>query len=186
VRQTGLFGRTIGVSINALKEIPAIRLLERLDQVAYLIAGFVLVAWALAATGYAVYAFATKLSAGFLEASITLINDILLALIVLELLRTVMGFIRSVGQPNVAESLIPFLVIGGISATRRILAIGATIGVEEAKGTLESVRFGQAMVELGVSGGLILAIGITLVILRAYLRSHSAGGGEHSEIAERA
>ena len=77
-----------------------------------------------------------------------------------------------------AESLIPFLVIGGISATRRILAIGAAIGVEEAKGTLEPSRFGQAMVELGVSGGLIVAIGATLVILRAYIIQAARAGGE--------
>ena len=150
------------------EHLPA-RLLERLDQLAYLIAGFVLVAVALAITGYALVAFVNKLHEGFLEASITLINDVLLALIVLELLRTVIGFIRGHGQPNVAESLIPFLVIGGISASRRILAVGASIGVEEAKGTLEPVRFSQAMIELGVSGGLILAIGVALVILRPYL-----------------
>ena len=150
------------------KHIPA-RLLERLDQLTYLFAGFVLVAVAIAITGYAMVAFVNKLHEGFLEASITLINDVLLALIVLELLRTVIGFIRGHGQPNVAESLIPFLVIGGISASRRILAVGASIGVAEAKGTLEPVRFSQAMIELAVSGGLILAIGIALVILRPYL-----------------
>jgi uncharacterized membrane protein (DUF373 family) len=143
--------------------------LERLDQFAYLIAGFVLVATALAIIGYALVAFVNKVQSGFLEASIVLINDVLLTLIVLELLRTVIGFIRGHGQPNVAESLIPFLVIGGISATRRILAVGATLGVEEIKGTLERVRFSQAMVELGVSGGLIVAVGVTLVILRPYL-----------------
>lgn len=159
-----------------------LRILEELDRLAYLIAGFVLVAAALAITGYALVAFVHKLNAGFLEASITLINDVLLALIILELLRTVIGFIRTRGQPNVAESLIPFLVIGGISATRRILAIGAAIGVEEAKGTLESVRFQQAMVELGVSGGLIIAIGATLVILRAYIvqAAARASGETHS------
>jgi uncharacterized membrane protein (DUF373 family) len=143
--------------------------LERLDQFAYLIAGFVLVATALAILVYALVAFVSKVQLGFLEASIVLINDVLLTLIVLELLRTVIGFIRGHGQPNVAESLIPFLVIGGISATRRILAVGATLGVEEIKGTLEGVRFSQAMVELGVSGGLIVAVGVTLVILRPYL-----------------
>jgi uncharacterized membrane protein (DUF373 family) len=156
---------------NALrdpKQIPA-RLLERFDQLAYLIAGYVLVAAALAIIAYSLVAFVNKLKEGFLEASITLINDVLLALIVLELLRTVIGFIRGQGQPNVAESLIPFLVIAGISASRRILAVGASIGVEEAKGTLEPVRFSQAMIELGISGGLILVIGIALVILRPYL-----------------
>jgi hypothetical protein len=137
------------------KHLPA-RLLERFDQLAYLIAGYVLVAAALAIIGYSLVAFVNKLK-------------VLLALIVLELLRTVIGFIRGHGQPNVAESLIPFLVIGGISASRRILAVGASIGVEEAKGMLEPQRFSQAMIELGVSGGLILVIGIALVILRPYL-----------------
>ena len=150
------------------EQIPA-RLLERLDHLTYLAAGFVLVAAALAITGYALVAFVNKLREGFLEASITLINDVLLALIVLELLRTVIGFIRSRGLPSVGEALIPFLVIGGLSTARRILAVGASIGVEEAKGTLSEIRFNHAMIELGVSGGLILAVGITLVILRPYL-----------------
>jgi hypothetical protein len=38
----------------------------------------------------------------------------------------------------------------------------------------EPQRFSQPMTELGVSGGLIVAIGITLVILRPYLRPTSA------------
>ena len=151
------------------EQIPA-RLLERLDHLTYLFAGFVLVAAALAITGYALVAFVNKLREGFLEASITLINDVLLALIVLELLRTVIGFIRSRGLPSVSEALIPFLVIGGLSTARRILAVGASLGVEEAKGTLSEIRFNNAMIELGVSGGLILAIGITLLILRPYLQ----------------
>jgi len=147
----------------------ALRTLERLDRLTYLVAGFVLVASALTITGYALVAFVSKLGEGFLEASITLINDVLLALIVLELLRTVLGFIRARGLPSVSEALIPFLVIGGISTARRILAVGASIGVEEAKGTLTTTRFSQAMIELGVSGGLIISIGLTLVILRSYL-----------------
>lgn len=147
----------------------ALRILERLDRLTYLFAGFVLVASAITITGYALFAFASKLNEGFLEASITLINDVLLALIVLELLRTVLGFIRAKGLPSVSDALIPFLVIGGISTARRILAVGASIGVEEAKGTLSDKRFDHAMIELGVSGGLIISIGITLVILRSYL-----------------
>ena len=147
----------------------ALRVLERLDRLTYLFAGFVLVASAITITGYALVAFASKLKEGFLEASITLINDVLLALIVLELLRTVLGFIRAKGLPSVSDALIPFLVIGGISTARRILAVGASIGVEEAKGTLSTTRFNHAMIELGVSGGLIVAIGLTLVILRSYL-----------------
>ena len=152
----------------------ALRTLERLDRLTYLFAGFVLVASALTITGYAIVAFVSKLKEGFLEASITLINDVLLALIVLELLRTVLGFIRSRGLPSVSEALIPFLVIGGLSTARRILAVGASLGVEEAKGTLSETRFNHAMIELGVSGGLILAIGLALVILRSYMPPKAA------------
>jgi hypothetical protein len=39
---------------------------------------------------------------------------------------------------------------------------------------LEPQRFSQATTELGVSGGLTVAIGIVLVILRPYLRPMSA------------
>ena len=77
----------------------------------YLIAGHVLVVAALAISGYSLVAFVDKLKEGFLDASITLINGVLLALIV-----------------------------------------------------LEPQRFSQAMIELGVSGGLIVAIGVALVI----------------------
>jgi hypothetical protein len=87
---------------------------------------------------------------------------------VLELLRTVLSFARGHVKPNVVASLVPFLVIAAISASRRVLAIGALISIEEGHSGLEPRRFQQAMIELGVSGALVLAIGITLVILRAY------------------
>jgi hypothetical protein len=62
-----------------------------------------------------------------------------------------------------ATSLSPFLYIGIISATRGILSIGAILSVE---GTAVSNQvFTNGMIELSVSGFVILALGITNKLL---------------------
>lgn len=144
------------------------RVLERFEGVVYLVIATMLLSTAVAILGYGVYSLFRDVRAGFFAAAINLINQILLVLIVLELLRTVLSFARGHVKPNVVASLVPFLVIAAISASRRVLAIGALISVEEGHTGLEPRRFEQAMIELGVSGALVLAIGVTLVILRAY------------------
>jgi hypothetical protein len=60
-------------------------------------------------------------------------------------------------------SLRPFLFIGIISATRGILLIGAklTVGTNTDRGA----NFTNDMIELGVSAGVILALGITIKLL---------------------
>jgi hypothetical protein len=62
-----------------------------------------------------------------------------------------------------ATSLRPFLFIGIISATRSILSIGARLSVEGFN--LKEIDFAHAMIELGVSAAVILALGITLKLL---------------------
>lgn len=146
----------------------AFRMVESLEGVLYLIIAAMLLSTAVAILGYGIYALIRDVGGGFLGAAINLINEILLVLIVLELLRTVLSFARGHVKPNVVASLVPFLVIAAISASRRVLAIGALISVEEGHTGLPPQRFQQAMIELAISGGLVLAIGVTLVILRAY------------------
>ena len=88
----------------------------------------------------------------------------------------------AIGSPapddiDVAD-VIPFLVIGAISAARRILAIGAKLSLGEAQqpvragGSLASggswYRFDEAMIELGVDAGLILAIALAVLIIHRY------------------
>jgi len=48
-----------------------------------------------------------------------------------------------------------------VSATRSILSIGARLSIKEVTGS----EFNNAMIELAVSGGVILALGITLKLL---------------------
>lgn len=90
------------------------------------------------------------------SAIIKLVSDLLLVLIIMEVLGTVIHYLKAH-----ATSLRPFLFIGIVSATRGILSIGARLSVEHVGGQ----EFTNAMIELGISAAVILALGITLKLL---------------------
>jgi len=137
-----------------------IPLLESADALLYSLVGLVFLAAAMGMLGYSVLAFPANVQGdgGFPIAIITLINDLLLVMIIMEVLRTVLSYLAEKGG-----SLRPFLFIASISATRRILAIGAQMSV--AGETLTAARFQQSMIDLGVNAGAILAIAIALFLL---------------------
>src|SRR6204780_5752766 len=109
--------------------------------------------------GYSLFAFPANLqSAEFALAIVTLVNDLLLVMIIMEVLRTVISYLEDRGT-----SLQPFLFIAAISATRRILAIGAQMSVGEA--ALSPDRFREAMIDLAANAGAILAIAVALYLL---------------------
>ena len=100
--------------------------LDRADQGIYILVALLFLAAALAMGIYALVTFAVHIRDDFLLQLIAFINDLLLVLIIMEVFGTVRSYLTS-GTTSVK----PFLYIGIISATRRILAIGAqtTIGV---------------------------------------------------------
>ena len=142
-------------------------LLDQGDSIIYAIVGACFFVGAIFALGYSFWNFAdsilplTKLtptkSAG---AIIQLISDLLLVLIIMEVLGTVIHYLKAH-----ATSLRPFLFIGIVSATRGILSIGARLSVEQPKGQ----DFNNAMIELGINAAVILALGITLKLIGRYL-----------------
>jgi uncharacterized membrane protein (DUF373 family) len=73
-------------------------------------------------------------------AIIKFISDLLLVLIIMEVLRTIIHYLK-----EHTTSLQPFLFIGIVSATRSILSIGARLAVEN----LSNPDFIRAMIELG-------------------------------------
>jgi uncharacterized membrane protein (DUF373 family) len=136
--------------------IPA---LEGADAVVYSLVGLVFLVTAFGMLGYSVIAFPTAVNTdGFPLAVIALINDMLLVMIIMEVLRTVISYLAERGG-----SLRPFLLIAAISATRRILAIGASMSI--AGDRLTADKFQQAMIDLSVNAGAILAIAIALYLL---------------------
>ena len=92
------------------------------------------------------------------QAIIQFISDLLLVLIIMEVLGTVTHYLKAR-----ATSLRPFLFIGIISATRGILSIGARLSVEGSG--VSFAEFRNAMIELGVNGAVILALGVTIKLL---------------------
>jgi len=93
------------------------------------------------------------------ESIVQLISDLLLVVIIMEVLGTVIHYLKSH-----VTSLRPFLFIGIISATRGILLIGARLTVESG-GAHNGESFFNDMIELGVNAAVILALGITLRLL---------------------
>lgn len=96
------------------------------------------------------------------KAIIQFVADLLLVLIIMEVLRTVIDYLRQSGR-----SLRPYLFIGIVSATRGILSIGAKLSVGGER--LQASEFTFAMIELGVNAAVILALGVTLKLLGDFL-----------------
>ena len=134
--------------------------LEGADALVYSLVGIVFFLAALGMLGYSVASFPANVAdQGFPLAIIMLINDLLLVMIIMEVLRTVLSYLAERGT-----SLRPFLFIAAISATRRILAIGAEMSVS-GEATLPPDGFQRAMIDLGVNAGAILAIALALYLL---------------------
>jgi len=157
------------------------KLLDRSDSLVYAIVGVCFFLSGLFALGYSFWQFGSTLSniSGVIaeaasahnpttpqevvaSAIIQLISDLLLVLIIMEVLGTVVHYLKSH-----ITSLYPFLFIGIISATRGILSIGARLSIEGS--AVPSQEFIRSMIELGVNAGVILALGITLKLLGKHL-----------------
>jgi uncharacterized membrane protein (DUF373 family) len=128
--------------------------LERADQGLYVLVALLFLVAACAMTVYSIYSFVRHLGSNFPVQLIGFVNDLLLVLIILE----VMGTVRSYLQTG-ATSLRPFLYIGTISATRRILAIGAS---EVVGGEGSETAFRHLMIDLGVNAAVVLALALAL------------------------
>lgn len=158
-------------------------LVGRAEVVVYVVVAILLLLAAAVTCGFAVIGAVQQFWSGKpLEGIFSFVNDLLLVLIIMEVLRTVARFIHDREFDIDVADMVPFLVIGAISAARRILAIGAKLSLSEgqqtehANGALGSsegwYRFNQAMIELGVDAGLILAIALAVLIIRRYTLGH--------------
>lgn len=123
---------------------------------------YVLVALALSFAGlllfgYAIYDFIDRFAIEGLSALIlSLLDGLLLVFIITEIIHT----IRVVIDEKVLVSE-PFLVVGIVAAIRRLVVVSA-----EAKDLFGKPDFGDAMLEIGVLTGTVLALGATIFMLR--------------------
>lgn len=161
------------------------RFIEAMDSLVYTLVGMFFLVAALVSLLYGVIKFGASIytiyqasinpqpgqtvgAGDAATAIITFVSDLLLTLIIMEVLGTVVHYLQTR-----ATSLKPFLFIGIISATRGILAVGARLSVTDIT-QLHSNEFSSSMIELGVNAGVIIALGITLRLIGAFLDDDSS------------
>ncbi len=134
-------------------------LLERIEASIYLAAGYILSLAAAALLGFAVWE-AIGLFSGhnLADAIVRLLDRVLLALMIAEIIYTVARFSRE-GHLE-AE---PFLVVGVIAAVRRMLVITAESAVEM---SLDSTHFLAILAELGLLSLAIVFFALAIFLIR--------------------
>ncbi len=129
------------------------------EDVVYVGLGLLLAASAVVLLVSGIIDFGNGLAAGnFTKDSVGLLDRILLILLVVELLYTVQVSFRE-------HALLPepFLLVGLIAAIRRVLLLTAEFGQAHAQ---TEVSFRHFLIELAILTGLIVAVAVSLVLVR--------------------
>ncbi len=134
------------------------RWVERIEEVFHIVLGLCLLGIAIAALYFSVNR-VFETDPFFPTGMIQAINDVLFIIIILEILRTVVArYTDGVFQ------LQNFLIIGVIAAVRHILTVGASMTLASGKSQTE---FDRAVVELGISAGIVVALVFAIFLSRA-------------------
>ena len=132
--------------------------MDWLDRLGYLTAGFSLLVLGMLIFAHAWYTFITKAGqGGLLPYGLRLLNDLLLVIILLELFRTVIRFL----QTEVLD-LEPYLAVGIIACTRRVLTASAELSHQV---NMTDTQFYQYLMDVGlnVTVIMVLVVGVFLV-----------------------
>lgn len=132
--------------------------LSNLDDLLQCIAGFLLAGLAVVLLYHSALAFQDMFSpATYQDAVLRAVHDILLVMIVLELLWTVLAYLREHTVP-----LEPFLFVGIISSVRKLLLIGAQMSIEHQTPQVVNLQ----LREMAIHGGLVFVLIVGLVLVR--------------------
>ena len=134
------------------------------ENLAYAVAGIVLWAAAIAVLISVGYHLAADLADGVKPTVIEALDGLLLVFILLELLAAIR--VTIIERSLVAE---PFLIAGIIASIKEILVVSI-----EAKDRTGSA-FDDSMVEIGVLGGLVLALAVATFLVRRKEREPEEG-----------
>ncbi len=134
--------------------------MEWLDRLGYATAGFSLLVLGMLVFAHAWYSFAIKSSEiGLLPAGLRLLNDLLLVIILLELFRTVIRFLQTE-----VLSLEPYLAVGIIACTRRVLTAGAELSHQA---NMTETHFYQYLMDVGMNVAVIMVLTLGVFLIRA-------------------
>ena len=140
---------TNGVTIN---------MMETLDGWGYITTGFSFLVISMVLFIHAWYTFAYSVGSKAVPAVLGLIHELLLVIILLELFRTIINFLKTK-----IITLEPFLYICVIASTRRILTTGAQISYMD---ELTDQVFHRYLLDLGANVFVIVALVIAVYYAR--------------------
>jgi uncharacterized membrane protein (DUF373 family) len=133
--------------------------MEWLDRLGYLTAGFSLLVLGMLIFTHAWYVFMMKAGqAGLLPSGLKLLNDLLLVIILLELFRTVIRFL----QTEVLD-LEPYLAVGVIACTRRVLTASAELSHLP---NMTETQFYQYLMDVGLNVAVIMVLVVGVFLVR--------------------
>lgn len=135
-----------------------INLMETLDGWGYITAGFSFLAIGMVVFVHAWYAFAVLVGSKAIPAVLALVHDLLLVIILLELFRTIINFLKTK-----VITLEPFLYICVIASTRRILTTGAQISYMD---EMTDQMFSRYLLDLGANVFVIVALVLAVYLVR--------------------
>ena len=133
-------------------------LLEALDGVGYVTTGMSFLVVSIVLFVRAWYVFTSAVGSDAVLAVLGLVHDLLLVIILLELFRTTINFLKTK-----VITLEPFLYICVIASTRRILTTGAQISYMD---ELTDVVFNRYLMDLGANVLVVVALIIAVYLSR--------------------
>jgi uncharacterized membrane protein (DUF373 family) len=141
--------------------------MEWLDRLGYLTAGFSLLVLGMLIFAHSWFTFVTKAGQiGLLQSGLKLLNDLLLVIILLELFRTVIRFL----QTEILD-LEPYLAVGIIACTRRILTASAELSHLPA---MSDTQFYQYLMDVGLNVTVIMVLVVGVFLIRKHPSSSPA------------
>ncbi len=135
-----------------------IDLMERLEKYGYVSVGVSFLVLGMAVFAFSWAHFAQTVADNLPKAVLVLLNDLLLVVILLELFRTILNFLKTR-----AITLEPFLQVGIIASLRKVLTLSAEIVLSGENG---STSFTQYLLDVGVHGGVVVALVFALYLYR--------------------
>ena len=133
-------------------------LLEALDGVGYVTTGMSFLVVSIVLFVRAWYVFTSAVGSDAVIAVLGLVHDLLLVIILLELFRTTINFLKTK-----VITLEPFLYICVIASTRRILTTGAQISYMD---ELTDVVFNRYLMDLGANVLVVVALIVAVYLSR--------------------
>ena len=135
--------------------------MEWLEKWGYVTAGLSFLLLGMVVFLFSWYSFLITFKDGVLLASLNLMNDLLLVIILLELFRTILNFLKTH-----TITLEPFLYVGIVAAIRKVLTTGAQEAVRE---TMSDAQFERYLWDIGLHGVLIFLLVIAMFSYKKHL-----------------